>query len=97
VTEPATTVSDQLEDPVVVVFRTWRAHPRTVIALFPQIDAGRGMCSSYEHMGQHGGADYAGVIARTRRAEPDEYAALKRELEAAPFGYRLIVRKRAPH
>ena len=85
--------------PVVVIFRMWRAHPRTVIALFPAkaSDQAGTLCTSYEHVGQHGGANYATVIGRTRPATPDEYAALKRELEAQPYGYRLIVRKRAPH
>ena len=85
------------ETPDVVIFRVWKAHPRTVIALFPQIDTGGGTCQSYEHAGQHGPAQYAGVIGRTRAATPDEYAALRRELEAVPFEYRLTVRQRAPH
>ena len=101
-TEPVTGSSDRSEDPpVVVIFRKWyrRCDGTGIIALFPAEDWDRAgtLCTSYEHVGQHGGADYAGVISRTRPATPDEYAALARELEAAPFGYRLIVRKRAPH
>jgi len=85
------------ESTTVVVFRKWRDKSVIgdgVIALFPEIDDGRGMCSSFEHVGQHGAADYDGVISRTRAADPAEYAALKAELEAAPYNYKLDVRKR---
>lgn len=81
-----------------VVFRVW--NPRFgcggCIALFPLSDEGQDLCSSYEHVGQHGLADYAAVISRTRPATPDDYASLKRELEGAPFGYVLQVYKRRP-
>lgn len=63
-----------------------------VIALFPEIKEGSGLCLSYEHFGQHGAADYLTVISRTRPARPCEYAALKAELEGR--GYNLEVRKR---
>jgi hypothetical protein len=82
-----------------VVFRRWyRQEDGTgIIALFPEDDEGRGMCSSYEHMGQHGAASYTGVVSRTRPATPDEYAALKRELEnLRPYPYRLHVVQRRP-
>lgn len=80
-----------------VIFRVWRGEGGGVIALFPElieyVRSGQ-HCTCYEHVGQHGTADYAGVISRTRPAKPKEYADLKRELEAAPYHYRLIVRKR---
>jgi hypothetical protein len=44
---------------------------------------------SYEHVGQHSGAQYAGVIGMTSPASPQAYAALKRELEQ--IGYKLEV------
>lgn len=75
----------------VVVFRKWKSGNREIIALFPGIDAGGGFCSSYEHIGQHGGAEYSGVIAATVPARPDEYADLKAELES--IGYNLDVKK----
>lgn len=87
---------DETTEPeTVVVFRKWR-DTGEVIALFPQIDGGRGLCSSFEHVGQHGGADYDGVISRTDPATEDEYADLKKELESEPYNYKLIVRKRRP-
>lgn len=80
-----------------VVFRMWKAEPRTCLALFPTLEWGPpGLCSSYAHVGQHGGADYHACIERTRPATPDEYASLKRELEGAPYYYQLRVCKRKP-
>lgn len=80
----------------VVVFRRWKAGG-TPIALFPEIEAtDEGLCLSFEHVGQHGAACYAGVVSRTVPAdvsEPD-VAVLKRELESAPYGYQLVVRQR---
>jgi hypothetical protein len=83
----------------IVIFRKWhtRADGHGVIALFPALpDGRRGMCDSFEHVGQHGAADLRGVIARTKPARPAEYADLKRELESAPYGYVLDVRQRTP-
>lgn len=82
----------------IVVFRRWRARPRTIIALFPGEPADRNgyMCESFEHVGQHGHADYQGVIAATDPVRPDEYASLRRELEGAPYRYTLDIRSRAP-
>lgn len=49
-----------------VVFRKWR-DTGSVIALFPEIptDLQGWYCEAYEHVGQHGGADYHGVIRAT--------------------------------
>jgi hypothetical protein len=79
-----------------VVFRWWRKS-KGVIALFPDLDGGppSRLCESYEHTGQHGGADYTGIVRDSRPATPAEYAPLKRELESAPYHYRLrIVQRR---
>ena len=74
-----------------VIFRVWRG-THDVIALFPEEDEGHGYCSSYEHIGQHGGADYQGMIGSTRPASPVEYEALRQELES--IGYDLEIRSR---
>jgi hypothetical protein len=79
------------EKPTRVVFRFWR-ESYDVIALFPDIPETGGACMSYEHVGQHGGADYSHVVAQSRPATPEEYAPLKRELES--IGYTLAVRSR---
>ena len=78
-----------------VIFRRW---PDTdfnlIIALFPyEIDnIEKGFVSSYEHLGQHSGADYDGVIRGTVPAKENEYHALKSELES--IGYNLNIVKR---
>lgn len=72
-----------------------RGNGSGVLALFPFIEATRGgSCLSYEHVGQHGAANYTGCIAATVVAKPSEYAPLKRELET--IGYVLEVRTRRP-
>ena len=81
----------------IVVFRMWRNATRDgsePLALFPREEWSHGMVASYARLGQHGGADYAGCIARTRPATPEEYAPLAAELER--LGYRLDIRQRAP-
>lgn len=85
----------QTAEKTVVIFRRWKQHgPQHIIALFPyEIADNQGHCQSYEHVGQHGGADYSGVVAQTDPALEHEYADLKAELEAR--GYVLEVRKRA--
>lgn len=45
----------------------------------------------YEHVGQHSGGSYEVVMAQTTLARPNEYHALKVELEAEPYRYKLQV------
>ena len=77
-----------------VVFRKWK-DGFGVIALFPEIptDLYGYYCESYEHVGQHGGADYFGVIMNTRPASTEECADLAEEL--TNIGYQLRPIKRA--
>jgi len=89
----------QDEEPTIVVFRKWKksvhAYGDGILALFPEDRWSVNMsisCSSYEHVGQHGAANYVGCISRTVPATPGEYKPLKQELEQ--LGYRLVVRKR---
>lgn len=58
---------------VKVVFRKWK-DTGDVIALFPELpsDIYGWFCDSYEHVGQHSGADYHGVIRQTVPAAPHE-------------------------
>ena len=81
-----------------VVFRKWIGEDAysgetsdNVVALFPYVDAGSGYCMSYEHVGQHGSADYDSVIERTVEATPEEYGDLATELSVAPYFYLLEV------
>jgi hypothetical protein len=89
------------EPETTVVFRKFSSQQDgySVIALFPDEAAHRvndGMVQSYEHAGQHGAAHYDSIIKRTRPATAGEYANLKRELESAPFSYKLKVVRRRP-
>lgn len=80
-----------------VIFRTSRrkAEAHEVTAVFPCEPAdyeGYNM-TCYAHVGQHGGCSIQWLWS-TRAAKPEEYASLARELESAPYGYRLKVYKR---
>lgn len=76
----------------IVIFRTYPGNPSDVLALFPAIDEGQGMCSAYQHVGQHGQADYKHCLKVTRPAFPSEYKALAREL--TDIGYNLDIKQR---
>lgn len=77
-----------------VVFRRWR-DAGSIIALFPEIpsDISGYFCEAFEHVGQHGGADYHGVVQATRPATEEEAAGLADEL--TKIGYKLKPIKRA--
>lgn len=90
--------ADMSKDKTTVVFRVWRKYPHTVLALFPGLQVGydrtsiRECCQSYEHIGQHGAANYVFCITRTKPATPAEYADLAAELRER--GYELNIRAR---
>lgn len=73
-----------------VVFRRYPAGD--ILALFPTIDAGRGLCTCYQRIGQHGDCDYSHCIKTTAPASPAEYAELRRELEGLGYNLRVIQR-----
>jgi len=83
-------------EPVPVLFRVDKpgTHCDDVTAVFPTLPGSPGEMTCYARVGQHGSCTAAWMLADTRPAKPEEYAALKRELESAPFYYRLDVRKR---
>lgn len=98
---------DDANRPTVVVFRRWPTNESVgryqgmgdrisggIIALFPELPTMDGFIDSFEHVGQHGMADYSGVVRRTTPATPEEYANLKTELESQPYNYVLQVKKR---
>lgn len=63
-----------------VVFRKFK--DGDVIALFPELTNNRTYrIKSYEHVGQHGEADYPEIIRCTSPAEPEEYYDLLTELK----------------
>ncbi len=75
-----------------VVYRKWRGG---IIALFPEMpsDINGLYCGSYEHIGQHSGADYEGIIRQSRPATANEFMDLHAEL--TQIGYRLQIYMRA--
>ena len=77
-----------------VIFRRWR-DGGAIIALFPGIptDIHGQFCEAYEHVGQHGGADYHGVIRATTPADEQASAPLAGEL--VRIGYDLKPVRRA--
>jgi Fe-S cluster assembly ATPase SufC len=83
-----------VDDKTIVIFRVFTTKPRDVIALFPELWESRGMITSYQHIGQHGAADYAKVIDMSRPAREGEYEDLLAELMER--GYDLIIRQRHP-
>lgn len=79
-----------------VVFRRWK--DGDIIALFPDAPWSRYDYSttSYMHVGQHGAADYAGVIAATRPARENEYRDLLAELKAIGYTDLRVVQRARP-
>ncbi|MEK6832717.1 MAG: hypothetical protein AABY32_01605 [Nanoarchaeota archaeon] len=75
----------------VVVFRKLK-DSGDILALFPQeySDITGNLCSSFEHVGGHGGADYSHCIKQTLPCNPAEYEDTKNELEK--IGYDLIIK-----
>ncbi len=73
----------------IVIFRKFKKEG-DIIALFP--DSRLYHCNSYQHIGQHGAADYRGLLKSTVLATPAEYEDLKNELTR--IGYSLVIRKR---
>lgn len=65
----------------------------SVIAIFLDIDEGRGMVSSYMRVGQHGAASRDVVsVTRPCRVDDEDAAALLRELERVGYSPRVIQR-----
>ena len=79
-----------------VVFRKWKNGD--IIALFPDEPWNRNdhMTTSYMHIGQHGAADYAGVIAETSPAQENEYRNLLDELKTTGYTDLRIVQRARP-
>jgi len=78
-------MSDESTSVTLVVFRRWRdrdirrwRNTGDIIALFPELPSDyQGIyCDAYEHVGQHGGADYYGVIQATKPVSIEDAAPL---------------------
>jgi len=79
-----------------VIFRRWK-DTGDLIALFPAMpsDVYGYFCEAYETVGQHGVADYFGVVQATRPVSTEEAEPLAEELKR--IGYRLRPIKRASY
>lgn len=79
-----------------VVFRKWEEGD--VIALFPDEPWNRhdSTTTSYMHVGQHGAADYTGVITVTRPARENEYQNLLAELKTIGYNDLRIMQRARP-
>lgn len=77
-----------------VIFRKWSKGE--VIALFPYLPWSKSgdMVTSYMHMGQHGPADYAGVIAATTPAKQTEFRKLLEELESLGYNDLQVIHRK---
>lgn len=85
-----------VEPETLVIFRKFR-DGGDIIALFPEMKEERGMCNSYQHIGQHGSANYGllvnGWLGSTVPAISEEYADLLEELEAIGYTNLKIMKK----
>lgn len=79
-----------------VVFRKWKEGD--VIALFPDEPWNRHdyTTTSYMHVGQHGAADYTGVITVTRPARENEYQNLLAEHKTIGYNDLHIMQRARP-
>lgn len=82
------------EPETLVILRHWR-DTGDIIALFPELPSDRQgyFCDAYEHVGQHGGADFHGVIQATKPVADVDAKDLIEELTR--IGYKLKPIKRA--
>ena len=77
-----------------VIFRKYR--DGDIIALFPEIAGDmdwQNNCSSYMHVGQHGTANYKGVMSDTFPCKPQETINLCSELEGRGYNLRTMKRQ----
>lgn len=81
-------------DQTVVIFRKYK--DGDIIALFPCLKETDYCCTCYQHIGQHGVADFIIVRTMTKPATPEEYSDLFEEL-THHFGYNLKVQKKASY
>ena len=77
-----------MESATKVVFRKFKGE---IIALFPYEKWSDGMCSSYMHVGQHGGADLSHCLRASKAVKEEDYKDLLAELES--IGYNLLLIK----
>ena len=82
----------------IVVFRRWR-DSGDIIALFPELPADLygDHCDAYEHIGQHGGADYHHVVRQTKPCSTEQSADLAAELRTIGYVLKPLTRASYSH
>jgi hypothetical protein len=79
-----------------VIFRvdTSKDFKGTVFAIFPhQVADYKGNVMSYQHIGQHSGANYSHCINTSKPATEKQYSDLKTELEQIGYSLRIVKRQ----
>lgn len=79
-----------------VIFRvdTTKDFKGTIFALFPHLVADlQGNIMSYQHIGQHSGANYLHCIKTSKPATEKQYKDLKSELEQIGYSLRIVKRQ----
>jgi hypothetical protein len=86
-----------MNEQTAVIFRVFK-DGGGVVALFPELPGGNNprYCESFQLLGGHCSASPELTRGYTRPATPEEYAAVKRILEGARYGYNLRVLTRTP-
>ena len=77
--------------PTIVVYRRCKTTGQ-VVALFPYVRKGYGLCDSYTHAGQHAVVDYKQMLSTTTAANPllqQDVRQLVQELVTLPERYQL--------
>jgi hypothetical protein len=78
-----------------VIFRRWpKKQYGEVLALFPDMREGLGLCTSYAHIGQHSISDYHHVLRLTTPADIEDGDVQALVAELTQIGYNLDVRRR---
>lgn len=72
-----------------VIFRKF--NDGDVVALFPEVQYSedKGLCMSYQYIGQHGAADYS-LMYSTKPAKQEEYKDLYDELTGLGYNLKII-------
>ena len=79
-----------------IVFRvdTSKDFKGTVFALFPhEVWDFKGNVTTYQHVGQHSGADYKYCIQTSRLATENEYNDLKKEMESLGYDINVVTKQ----
>jgi hypothetical protein len=78
-----------------VIFRKWK--DGTITALFPEVSSDEHgyNCLSYNHLGQHGEAEYDYCVSMTKPANIIEAASLAKELKGLGYDLKIVFRETA--